>query len=198
MRKLINPADEFVALFPTVVRSSWRWECQGDYTVDHDNVRRWRNGEPDRDDLIHRDWVRYISGLRQAGIPFERVRMLTEPLTDYLTWMLAITNWNIDAGEDIRWIKESKARELGVPDYDFYIFDDNRVVIMNFGEDKLLINAELVDDEDVLEEHRAWRDRVWPHAVRHRDFLFDVIKKGVETVGELSGGGDARRVAGGA
>lgn len=180
MRKSINPDDEFAALFPTVTTSSWRWECQGDYLVDHEKVQRWRNGEREEQNYEERDWVRYIRGLRQAGIPWERVRMLTEPVTDYLTWMLAITNWNIDAGEDIRWIKESRARELGAPDYDFYLFDDNRVVIMHFDDDKVLTGAEVVDDEDVVTEHRAWRDTVWPHAVRHREYLFDIIKKGAD------------------
>lgn len=180
MRKSINPADEFDALFPTVKRSSWRWECQGDYTVDRESVRRWRDGEQRPEDEKHRGWVRYIGGLREAGIPFERVRMLTEPLTDYLAWMLAITNWNIDAGEEIRWIKESQARELGAPDYDFYVFDDNRVVILNFDGDKVLTGAEVIDDEDVVAEHRAWREKVWPQAVKHREYLFEVIKRGVD------------------
>lgn len=179
MRKLINADTEFTALFSTVTRSSWRWECQGDYTVDHEKVQRWRSGETQQENERD-DWVVYIRGLRQAGIPFERVRTLTEPLTDYLVWMLAITNWNVDAGEDIRWIKESRARELDMIDYDFYLLDDNRVVIMHFDDDKVLTGAEVVDDEDVVAEHRAWRDTVWPHAVRHREYLFDVIKKGVE------------------
>lgn len=177
MRKLINPDDEFAALLRTVTRSSWRWECQGDYRVDHQKVQGWLSGES-RENEEAREWVRFIGGLRQSGIPWERVRMLTEPLSDYLAWMLANTDWNINAGEDIRWIKESKARELGAPDYDFYIFDDNRVVIMHFDEEKVLTGAEVVDEEDVVAEHRAWRDTVWPHAVPHREYLFDVIKKG--------------------
>ena len=179
MRKLINAGDEFSALFAAVSRSSWRWECQGDYRSDHELVRRWRGGERTREDHEERDWVRYIRGLREAGIPFERVRMLTEPLTDYLAWMLANTNPNVDAGEDIRWLTENKARELGAPDYDFYIFDDDRVVILNF-EDMVLTGAEAIDDEDVVAEHRAWREKVWPHAVKHREYLFDVIKRGVD------------------
>ncbi|MGH3495569.1 MAG: DUF6879 family protein [Sciscionella sp.] len=31
--------------------------------------------------------------------------------------------------------------------------------------------AELVDDTDVLERHRAWRDLVWPQAIRHGEYM---------------------------
>jgi hypothetical protein len=86
-------------------------------------LERWLCGEPEIED-DDRAWAAYIQGLAQAGIPFERDRMLAEPPTDHNRWMLDITSWNVDAGEDIRWITESYARELGMPAYDFYLFDD--------------------------------------------------------------------------
>lgn len=168
-RTLINPGDEFGALFPAIKRSSWRWECQGYYKVDDAQLQRWREGKPRDEGETGRWWVKYQRGLKEAGIPFERVRMLTEPLTEYLEWMLGTTEWNVEAGEDIRWVQESKARELEMPRYDFYLFDDDRVVLMHFDDEKLLTSAEIVDDPDVVLHHQELRDRVWPHATRHRD-----------------------------
>ena len=177
MRKRLS-VEEFGEQFSLVKQSSWRWECQGDYPVDHESMRHWRANQV-TNDPEDSEWVRYIRELRAASIPFERVRMVTEPLTDYLAWMLAITNSNIDAGEDIRWCKESVAHELGMPDYDFYIFDDNRVVIFHHDSEKVFTHAEVIDDEASVAAHRALRDKVWPYAVRHREFLFDAIKNGV-------------------
>ena len=180
MRKRIS-VEEFGEQFSTVKQSSWRWECQGDYPIDHESMKKWLAKEPISQEEYKEDseWLLYIQGLNEAGIPFERARMVTEPLTDYLAWMLAVTNSNIDAGEDIRWCKESSIRDLGMPDYDFYIFDDNRVVIFHHDENKIFTHAELVDDEASVAAHRALREKVWPHAVPHREFLFETIKNGV-------------------
>ncbi|MDQ0377971.1 DUF6879 family protein [Amycolatopsis thermophila] len=165
----MNPADQLNDLFRSFRISSWRWECQGDYAVDEAALRRWRNGQPD-DPARKAPWLAYIRDITSRGVRFERVRMLTEPLTEYLRWLLEQTQSNIDAGEDIRWITESQAHELRAPDYDFYLFDDERVAIMRFGTDKLLADLEVSTDPAVVDEHRRYRDLVWPAAVRHADY----------------------------
>src|SRR5882724_9711205 len=140
----IDPNEGFAELFATIKRSSWRWECQGYYRVDDEAVQRWLDGEPTVDGTEYQEWRHYIRGLNEAGIPFQRARMLTEPLNDYLRWMLATTTQhNVAAGEDIRWLSENLARQLEMPGYDFFLFDDDRVVIMEFNDDKLLASVEL-------------------------------------------------------
>ncbi|WP_209648103.1 DUF6879 family protein [Kibdelosporangium banguiense] len=167
----VDPHDGLTALFNTVTRRSWRWECQGYYEVDRAALERWLRGEPEVEDEADRAWVTYIRTLTQAGIPFERVRMQPEPPTDYIRWMLDTTTRNIEAGEDIRWITESRARELGMPTYDFYLFDDSRLAILHFDADALLTGVEVIDDGDVVDQHRQLRDRVWPHAVLHSEYV---------------------------
>ncbi|MQA08434.1 MAG: hypothetical protein GEU98_07745 [Pseudonocardiaceae bacterium] len=165
----MDPSDRLTELLHSFQRSSWRWECQGHYAVDEAKLQRWRAGLP-RDEEARRPWLGFIHGLRVAGATFERVRMLTEPLTEYLRWMLEGTQHNVEAGEDIRWIQQSMARDLGMPAYDFYLFDDQRVAIMRFDDDKLLTDLEVTDDPTSVERHRAYRDAIWPQAVRHADY----------------------------
>lgn len=31
--------------------------------------------------------------------------------------------------------------------------------------------AEVIDDRDVVRDHQAWRDRVWPVAIPHHEYL---------------------------
>jgi hypothetical protein len=168
---MTSVTDRFDHLFDTIERSSWRWECQGDYQVDAASLQRWRDGLPFDETEGGRAWQSYIRGLRRRGVPFERVRMLTEPLTDYLRWMLTITYRNIDAGEDIRWIHQAVAVDLGMPTYDFYLFDDQRLAIMHFDDDKVLADLDVTEDPDQLATHRVYRDAVWPLAVRHTDYI---------------------------
>lgn len=170
-RQRLNADEDFAALFHTVRRSSWRWECQGWYAVDMPEVQRWRQGLPSEETDDDRAWVDYIRNLKATGIPFQRVRMLTEPVTEYLQWMLATTDRNANAGEDIRWIKQNRTTNMGLPDYDFYIFDDNRVAILRFNIMKELTEVEVDDNLDAVRQHQAWRDLVWPMAIPHVDYL---------------------------
>lgn len=170
-RRWADPVDGLNALFESVTRSSWRWECQGRYDVDRAGLERWLRGEPEIEDDEDRAWVAYIQGLTRAGIPFERVRMLADPPTDYNRWMLDITGRNVAAGESIRWISEGRARELGMPTYDFYLFDEARLAVLRFDRDTVLTGVEVIDDENVVDQHRQLRDQVWPLAVPHAEYV---------------------------
>lgn len=167
---MTDPNTQLGALFDTFTTSAWRWECQGDYTIDHPALDRWREGLP-RETAGKQKWLDYIRGTTSAGRSFERVRMLTEPLTKYLEWMIEFTHENVEAGEDIRWVPAHVARELEMPPYDFYLFDDAQLVIMRFGADKLLAELDVTGDSAVVEQHRAFRDRVWPLGVPHADLV---------------------------
>ncbi|MFF5992565.1 DUF6879 family protein [Prauserella flavalba] len=165
----MSPTDRLDELFREFTASSWRWECQGDYAIDAAKLQRWRDGlPPDLD--AKRPWLDYIRSVTEAGKTWQRVRMLTEPLTEYLRWLIEQTQVNVDAGEDIRWIRESQARELGMPNYDFYLFDDERVAIMRFGDDKLLAELDVLDDPATVKQHQHYRDIVWPPSIPHSEY----------------------------
>lgn len=110
--------------------------------MDGDDLHRWLAGKPAIETDDDRAWLGYIGRLRAAGISFQRVRMLTDPLTDCLRWMLDTTDRNVDAGEDVRWIEQRHARELGMPGHDFYILDDGRVLTLRFDDTAVLTALE--------------------------------------------------------
>jgi hypothetical protein len=166
---MTDPNDRLEELFRTFTRSSWRWECQGDYAIDETALQRWRDGQPP-DMTMKGPWLQYIREVIAAGKSFDRVRVLTEPLTEYLRWLLERTASNVAAGEDIRWIDQVSAADLGMPDYDFYLFDDNRVAIMRFGPDKLISDLEVTDEPAVVAQHQIYRDTVWPRAIPHAEY----------------------------
>jgi hypothetical protein len=164
-------ASDFGSLFEGIEASSWRWESQGYYAVDEPALQAWLAGHGQRGDADDLAWRAQVQGMRARGIPFERVRMLTDPVTEYVHYQLDTTAWNIDSGEDIRWVTQAAARELQLPEYDFYLFDSNRVAILRFDEGKTMLGVDLADDPATVAQHRAWRDEVWPLAIPHGEFL---------------------------
>lgn len=164
----------FPELFDTFSSTAWRWECQGEYHEpdEAEPFAAWKVGHPD--DSFLQPWCEKIRKLTGEGKTFGRVRMLTEPLTEYLEWMLSFTHLNIDAGEDIRWIAESTVTALpDRPRDDFYIFDDVRVATLLFDENGVC-GAEVTDDRDSVQRALKWRHLVSDLAIPHSKYLTDV------------------------
>ncbi|MBB5159160.1 DUF6879 family protein [Saccharopolyspora phatthalungensis] len=158
MSRLVRPGPGFDELFSSFGRSAWRFETQPAYHVDAEQqaMRRYLNsGELDVSYLT--GWLDGVREATRQGKRYARVRVLTEPLTDYLRFEMAVAPYNIAAGEDIRVLSPAQASELALPDYDYWLFDDEWLAIMHFGPSGLR-NAEVVTDPETVEQHRAWRD----------------------------------------
>ncbi|PRX48695.1 hypothetical protein B0I33_104513 [Prauserella shujinwangii] len=163
--------EQFDQLYTDFERSVWRWEAQPAYHEpgEAEPFRRWQAGEPD--DLAWlADWLDILRAATAAGRSFQRVRLCHEPPTEYQRWGLTIVPANIDAGEDVRIMTESRARELGMPDYDFCLFDDRTVARMHFGGHGMT-GAEIITEPDAVAQHRRWRDLAQEHAVTLEAYL---------------------------
>jgi hypothetical protein len=164
--------DEHRTLVQSITRSAWRLEIQGTYNEpsEREPLRRYLAGEPD-DLAWFTRWLDRIRAVTAAGVRFERVRVLTEPLTDYLAYQLArITEPAVQAGEDIRILTPAAAADLHLPPVDFWILDDDRVLLPTFV-DHQLIGGELVDEPAEVARFQEIRQRAWDHAVPFREYL---------------------------
>ena len=164
--------EGFAELFRTFSRSAWRWEAQGTYHQP-DEVepwQRWRDGVPISQDLDWlAPWLDMVREATRAGKRFERVRMMTEPVTEYLRCQLEVTLANLDAGEDIRLLPQAEAKHLGLPSHDFWLFDDERVAVLHFGPDDL-DGAEIITDPTTVARYQTWRDVAWRQAVTFEQY----------------------------
>ena len=164
--------DEHRTLVQSITRSAWRLEIQGTYNEPSERqpLRRYLAGEPD-DLAWFARWLDRIREVTAAGIRFERVRVLTDPLTDYLAYQLArITEPAIEAGEDIRILTATKAFELELPPVDFWVLDNERVLLPTFV-DHVLVGGNVVDEPDEIARFLGIRARAWDHAVPFRECM---------------------------
>lgn len=162
---------EFEQLFDTFTASAWRLEIQGVYDEpeEREPLRRFLAGEPD-DLAWMADWFAWIREITGTGKRFGRVRVLADPITDYQRFELGrLTPPAVAAGEDIRVLTATRARELTLPDHDFWLFDDTRVAILHFGPDGV-IGADLLDDPTAVQPFRDTRDRAWDASIPYREW----------------------------
>jgi hypothetical protein len=116
-------------------------------------------------------WLSNLRAATAAGKRFERVRIVPEPLTDYLRFEIRGTRYNVDFGEDIRYLNRYQADTLDLPAHDFWVFDASRLVLMYFTADDRHLGSELITDPDMVERHERWLDLAFGQATPHRQYL---------------------------
>lgn len=156
--------DGFAALFDDFEHSLWRLEQRGHYEEpdEAEPFRQFLDGEPQDLGWMAEffDWTRAATG---QGKRFQRVRVLTDPLTDYLRFQLSFTADAVAAGDDIRVLEPRVAAVLKLPAEDFWLFDDARVAAISFG-DTGVTGAEVITDPVEVDRYRAVRQRAWTAA----------------------------------
>ena len=163
--------EEFERLFDAFTKSAWRLEIQGTYDEpeEREPLRRFLTGESD-DLAWMTDWFDWVAELTAAGRRIGRVRVLTEPLTDYLRFELSFTGQAVDAGEDIRLLAANDARKLQLPREDFWFFDDRLIAVLLFG-DTGVTAAEVIDDPSEVNRYRAVQQLALSAAVPYREWV---------------------------
>ena len=159
-------ADEFWRYFEDFTTLAWRWETQPTYTMpsEQQNVSNFLAGQP-KPDNHNASWHDDIRAWAQRGKTLARVRVFSEPLTDYQRYQAGWTiPGNVAAGEDVRILAAPLAVNLGLPKYDFWIIDSKTVVHLNFEPDGRLIDRELITNPD-LEHYLSWQQQAIYYSV---------------------------------
>jgi hypothetical protein len=155
--------DAFAELFHTFRRSAWRWEARTHYALDYEEAdfRQFLAGRPAAPPDVPwwRPWLDNMQSLTRQGKNIGRVRVLAEPPTDYQRWEMWATPWHTAAGETIAYMSRGRALSLGLPlDDDWWLFDDERLLLMRFDESGRIDGKTLITDADIIARHCAWRD----------------------------------------
>ncbi|MFD9890596.1 DUF6879 family protein [Amycolatopsis sp. NPDC059027] len=157
--------DEVDALFDGYKHSAFRLETLQVYRTPgfEDSTRQFLSGEP-MPEGFNADWHETVRGYVAAGKTMQRAKVVRRPLSDYTRCLLS---WgvpgNIAAGEDYH-ILDLTDRAFDLPDHDFWLFDDETVLLLDFNADSTLKDWELADPRD-LDRYRRWRDLALAEAV---------------------------------
>jgi hypothetical protein len=151
-------------------RSAFRLEVRERYSEPEEiePLRRFLAGAPDY--AWNEEWAAMIGRRTACGQRMERVRVVTEPHSDYTRFGLDLARVNVSAGEDIRYLPRDQAVGLDLPGYDFWLIDSSGVGILRFSGDDVLLGAEILDDPAVVGRHCYLRDVAWQHAVPFAEY----------------------------
>jgi hypothetical protein len=170
----LTTAEERNGLLANCQRVAVHLELRDTYAVQNEAERfalfvatnRYEGGEaPDR-----RQWLDLVRSITQAGKRVRRARIVSEPVTDYIRFEWAGTAYNVEAGEDVRWLPRRLASQIALPGNDFWLFDDTTVVFNVFTGDGDLAERQLTTDQAAVELCRAAFEAVWQLAIPHSEY----------------------------
>lgn len=161
----------FLRLFEDFAHAAFRLEVRTSYGIPEED-------EPYRQFLAGEDpglewfapWLDLMRAETGRGKRVERVRVIDAPPSDYLRFELWGTPYNLDAGEDIRYLGRDQAAALDLPGYDFWVFDAGTVARLQFGEHDRFLGVHLSDDPADVLRHVQWREAAWHHAVTFEEY----------------------------
>ena len=161
---------EFVEQLRTFERTAFRLELQPVYLepVEAATVAKFLAGDPEPPTEVESldAWFSQVTRLTRQGRRIQRVRVHEEPPTGYQRWERWIGRWNLEAGEEIRYVTRQAAHQAGLlpeaGDKDWWLLDASRLIVMTFDGQGHRIHNELVTDDEVVAQSRAW----WDLAVR--------------------------------
>jgi hypothetical protein len=149
----------------SVTRSAFRLETLPVYDMpgEWEEFARHLAGEQPPPDLHYR-WLDTVTECVKARKVFQRVHVVTSPLSDYLKYEFA---WgyvfNARAGENIRILDLAYQADPGLPAHDFWLFDDTTVVRMDYNEHGAQLGRELLQDADPA-PYVQWKRLALSHA----------------------------------
>lgn len=105
--KLITP-EERKELLRTFKREAVHLELRDVYAtndLEREKFAAWKAGVRDDD---YRSWMEPWCARVRAGIAegkgFRRACVVSEPLSDYQQWAYSVSDAQVEAGEDLRWV----------------------------------------------------------------------------------------------
>lgn len=161
--------DEFRDLLRSFRSTAFYFEAQETYELGYEaaDFERFRAGSPEPPPEIGwwRPWLDQVAALRRQGKQVIRVRVISEPPSDYQRWGLWALPWHARAGEQISYLRRSVAEEIGLPlGSDWWLLDDERVIRMRYdgGEPA---GKSLITDPGAVAWAREWRDLAVRNAI---------------------------------
>jgi hypothetical protein len=118
------------------------------------------------------EWIELIGAAVKRGVRMRRLRIVSEPVSDYIRWEHAISYGNIAAGEDLRWLPRHLAYDLPIPIADYWMFDQRLISYNHTSGDGTDTNRlDFVTDPRKIVPVVGMFEMAWERAIPHADYI---------------------------
>ncbi|GHJ97723.1 hypothetical protein SNE510_72420 [Streptomyces sp. NE5-10] len=168
------PAPSFEDLLDSAQTHALHLELRDVYAVGEEREvydAFLRDGSVPADDSeFWSGWLPLVERTVARGVTVQRARIVSEPVTDYIRFEHAITDANLRAGEQVRWLPRRRASTLALPGNDFWLIDDHIVRWNLFSGDGQALEPDHTDDPAAVKLCAEAFRAVWDLATDHADY----------------------------
>ncbi|MFF0572599.1 DUF6879 family protein [Streptosporangium saharense] len=159
----------FEQLLAGTVRSVRHLEARDTYDPTDPAFVNWKvTGDTSYD---WQSWIALVGAATGRGVSFRRLRIVSEPVSDYIRWEHAISYGNVKAGEELRWLPRHLCFDLPHPAADFFLWDA-RLLAYNFtaGDGTDTGRMEYVADPRRITPVVGMFEMLWERGVPHHAY----------------------------
>lgn len=156
-------------------QSAFHLETEDSYgpTDENEQMQRFLAGEP----IIYpegwQSWDRFIQDITTAGKVVRRLRIVTEPHTDYTRFLLHHTDRNVEAGEDVRYLPRHLINETDYTTDDWWLFDNGPLAFTVFDPGGEFVGGAVTTDSVIIDRCIKVRDNLWPLGIPFDTYIRD-------------------------
>ncbi|MFC5185384.1 DUF6879 family protein [Actinomadura harenae] len=144
-------------------------ELRDSYAFDAELFDAWRRQDEEAMAPVVDGWRDRVASEVAAGRRLRRVRVVSEPLSEYQRMAVDISGSAVEAGEELRWLPRRLVSALPLPGNDCFILDD--LVIFNvLGGSDERVEIQLYREPDVVEFCRDAFEAAWKLATPHSEY----------------------------
>lgn len=144
-------------------------ELRDSYAIDAELFDAWRDGDKETVSRFVDTWRDKVASEIAAGRRIRRVRVVSEPLSEYQRMAVEISGSAVDAGEELRWLPRRLVSSLPLPGNDCFVLED--LVIFNvLGGNDERAEIQLHRDPDVIRFCRDAFEAAWDIATPHHKY----------------------------
>jgi hypothetical protein len=136
------------------------------------HLAKWEAGEPDDTEWLQ-PWFDRVNAATRVGKVFRRVRIISEPVSNYQKWILKDSHRFVEAGEDIRWVPRDRVSTVALLGNDFWLFDDQTVVFLIFAANGLVMHRQKTSERTAITLCRDSFESVWKLSIPNSEYQAD-------------------------
>jgi hypothetical protein len=118
-----------------------------------------------------RPWFELMQRNNKAGKTLRRLRIISEPVSDYIRFEWLDAAQLVRAGEDVRWLPRRNASTLLLPGNDFWMFDRQTVAFTYFSGDGHVLDHQVTTDPEIVGACAAAFEEAWKIAIPHDKYM---------------------------
>lgn len=122
-----------------------------------------------------RDWFHLLEKTKKRQVTMQRVRIITLPLSEYLKYEVDVWKQSAKKGEQIFFL-ESKLyqeliKQLQLKPKDFWLFDNNRVILFHYNKKGNFLKEELVQNKKTIKQYENFKEILLERSLPLKKFV---------------------------